>query len=105
MLTLPNGGLHNGVEKIWFSHGSRDSCGTCILFSRKLQIDVHNVITDESGRFILLYVSMNKCKFVISSVYAPNRDSPEFFQYIFNEITRFSPDYRLILGGYEFRIR
>ena len=87
-------------SKIWFSHGSRDSKGVAILFNKKSSgdIKVHNVIKDNEGRFIVLYVTMHGLKWVLACVYAPNTDQPQFFQKFFKEVERFTPDY-MIIGG------
>ena len=85
--------------KIWFSHGETNARGVAILFSKSIKVKVHNVIQDERGRFLLLYLTINDGhKFLLANVYAPNKDDPEFIEDIFKEIYRFTPDF-IILGG------
>ena len=76
----------NWGRKIWFSHGDMNARGVAILFKRNLEINVHNIINDKEGRYVILYVTMFKQKWVLASVYAPNEDKPEFFQKLFKDL-------------------
>ena len=87
-------------SKIWFSHGTTLTKGTAILFRKGLSYQVHNIITDNLGQFVILYLTLNGKKFIISSVYAPNGDDPLFFTEWVRELTRFSPDYYVLGGDY-----
>ena len=88
--------------KIWFSHGDTNARGVSILFSKKTQIEVHNVISSETGHFLILYCTLKSKKFLLVNVYAHNTDRPKFFQQLFHEIDRFAPDYTIIGGGPKF---
>ena len=68
------------------------------MFSKSTKVEIHNVITDDIGRYILLYTTYNRTKCLFVNVYAPNRDEPEFLQKLFVEIERFMPD-NIIIGG------
>ena len=85
-------------SKIWFSHYNSRARGVAILFSKTLPITVHNIINDEYGRFVILYVSVENKKFVLANIYAPNEDNPNFFNTCFGEIDRFRPDYKIVAG-------
>ena len=87
-------------QKIWFDNGDINARGVAILFTKKLDIEVHNVITSDSGRYIILYFSLQKLKFVLANVYAPNKDNPLFIDLLFKEVTRFSPDHVIIAGDF-----
>ena len=86
--------------RIWFDHGSRNSKGVGILFSRKCQesLEVHNVIKSQEGHYLILYVTWKGMKILLGNIYAPNNDSPEFFQKVFRDIDRFSPHYSIVMG-------
>ena len=86
--------------KIWFSHRSSQSCGVALMFSRSLPLQVFNVLTSETGRWIVLYLKIWEVKFVLACIYAPNQDTPQFFQNCFLEFTRFSPDQFIIAGDF-----
>ena len=68
----------------WFAHGTSNSRGVAILIKNKLAINVHNVIKDVNGRFILLYATIQGAKLLIANLYAPNMDVPEYFQTTFS---------------------
>ena len=98
---------HKGIEKIWntqwgskiwYSHGTSQARGAAILFAKNLQYEVHNVILDEEGRYVILYCTIFSKKILLSCVYAPNSDNPSFFQKWLTDIKRFSPEF-FILGG------
>ena len=65
---------------------------------------VHNVIKSEEGRYLLLYVTWKNMKVLLANIYAPNNDSPEFFQKVFKEIHRFTPHYSIIAGDFNLGI-
>ena len=83
-------------SKIWFSHGNTNARGVAILFEKGMDYMVHNTIISEEGRFILLYITMAKSKWLLVNVYAPNKDDPTFFDQLFKEVDRFTPNYVII---------
>ena len=85
-------------RKIWFSHGTTQARGVAILFSKRINVDIHNVIVDDSSRFIILYTTIESKKILFSNVYAPNTDDVEFFQKWLKEVSWFTPEFT-ILGG------
>ena len=87
--------FHNGVvflqeshscledEKFWknewganiiFSHGSRDSKGTAILFPNTINCNIQNSICDPDGRFIILKTEIDNEQFTFINLYAPTKD-------------------------------
>ena len=74
-------------NKIWLSHGESNSRGVVVLFRKNLEIIVHNVIKDKNGRFLILYVTLQKQKWLLVNIYAPNDDNPEYFQSLFWKLT------------------
>ena len=84
--------------KIWASHGKPNARGVAILIAKNVQIDIHAVISSDTSRYILLCTTFRKHKVLLVNIYAPNRDSPKFFEEIIKEIDRFNPDY-LIMSG------
>ena len=87
-------------SKIRFAHRSSSAGGTAILINKKLDMTVHNIIAHDAGRYVLMYVTYNKAKILLANIYAPNSDSPEFFQEVFGIIQKFSPDYYWIGGDF-----
>ena len=85
-------------RKIFFSHGETNARGVAILISKKCNIEIHNLITDVAGRYIILYATYNSAKFLLANVYAPNKDNPEFFKKFFEDVNRFTPEYTILAG-------
>ena len=75
-----------------------------ILFNKKLDFTVHNVISDENspdgGHYLILYLTIQGKKWLIGCLYAPNRDDVSFFQKVFHEVERFSPEHKVIGGDF-----
>lgn len=65
--------------EILCSNGTSNSKGVLILFKRKLQYEIKNVIKDTNGRYLVLEIVIEETELILVNVYAPNNDSPEFF--------------------------
>ena len=87
-------------SKIYFSHGDTQSRGVAILINRSLKVVVHNINTDKEGRYIIMYATINKKKFILANIYAPNIDDTQFFSNAFDIVKRYSPDYTIIGGDF-----
>lgn len=83
---------------ILFANGTSDSRGVLILFRRELDYKIDNTIVDPSGRFIITEMEIENCQFVLCNVYAPNSDTPQFFDEI-NEIIETYENRNIIYGG------
>ena len=87
-------------SKIWYSHGTNRARGVAILVAKSLDCKVHNIITDNDGRYIILYTTIYNKKIILCNVYAPNVDDANFFQLLFTDLQRFSPDHYIIGGDF-----
>ena len=76
--------------KAYFSHGQSNARGVAILLERSLDIQLHNLVRDGDGRFLILDITINKIRCTIANCYAPNQDCPEFFITFFSEISKFN---------------
>ena len=85
---------------IYFSHGTSSARGTCIFIRAHVQNEIHNVISDSNGRYIILDITIEGIRMTLASIYAPNEDSPEFIIEVRDKIESFSNDNRLIGGDY-----
>ena len=73
--------------------------GTAILTNRT-DIQFSNTLIDKGGNFIITQATINKSfSLVIASIYAPNRDTPEFFQPIEQYMDQLESDIPIMLGG------
>ena len=91
-------------SKIWFDHGDSRSRGTAILFSPRVNFEVHNVINSGIGPYQVLYGTLRNFKILLVNVYAPNTDDPGFFDRVTSDIDRFSPDFTLLAGDFNLAI-
>lgn len=82
----------------FFSNGQSNSKGVAILFRKGFSGKVIHSDIDENGRFIILTVKLYGKELVISNVYAPNEDRPEFFQIVLKHLQNAnSPEW--LIGG------
>ena len=65
-----------------FAHGNSMARGILVLMSKELYTCVENIETDQEGRLIIFDVVQNQFRISIAAVYAPNQDSPAFFNTI-----------------------
>ena len=61
--------------KIFYSHGTRYSCVVMVLIRNKFNCTVKKMVSDPSGRFIILKVVIEDKVYVLINIYAPNRDN------------------------------
>ena len=85
--------------QMYFSHGPRHSKGTCIV--RDPIMYNTRAFSDNSGRIVLITVSINGQKVSFCNIYAPNNPSEqlEFIQELNNCIIDKSELINLIVGG------
>ena len=59
--------------KIFYSHGSPNSCGVMVLIRNKFNCTICNTVSDPSGRFIILKVPLEDKVYVLINICAPNK--------------------------------
>ena len=86
--------------KVVYSHGSKHSIGTLVLFNPSLDVEVENHETDQRGRQIILRAKINEYRFIFINVYAPNdrKCSWNFFETLKLRLRKYADD-NIILGG------
>ena len=65
--------------KAWFSSYLSNSRGVTILFKNNFEFKVHNSKHDPGGNFLILDVTIDDKRLTLVNIYAPNKDSPDFF--------------------------
>ena len=90
-------------SKIWFLHGEENSRGVSIMFSKHIKPEIHNVLSSENSRYLILYYTLNNKKLLFANVYTPNLDDPQFFTDFFEQIARFDLDYLIPWNNLCFR--
>ena len=71
-------------NKCIYSHGTTQARGVGILLNKKCAHAVDEIRRDIVGRYVMCKVLLNNYSYCLVNIYAPNEDSPEFF----NEISR-----------------
>ena len=78
-------------EKIWeaewgakivFSNGTAAARGVCILFDKTVPYRISRISNDTDGRILICeleHLDDPSKRFSLATIYAPNKDSPEFF--------------------------
>ena len=83
------------IEKMWYaewgyqslySHGENDAPGVAILFKNDFAFQIHEVIRDTEGRYIIVDVTINNKRIILGNVYGPNEDKPEFYEEFIEKI-------------------
>ena len=87
--------------KMYFSHGSRHSKGTCILIDPSTNCNVDYSFSNTTGRIVLITVNIKGSKISCCNIYAPNNPTEqlEFIQELNNIIIDKSELTNLIVGG------
>ena len=89
--------------KIYYSHGSPNSCGVAVLIRNGFNCTIQNTIIDPSGRFIALKVDVEDKVYVLINIYAPNKDKVtcKFFKNLHNtpQTENLDCEENIICGG------
>ena len=83
--------------KIHFSHGSSDARGVCTMFSRSFSSKIIHTKHDTEGRILVSVIKCDDFTFCLVNIYAPNKDTPQFFEQIPSYISDHSEN-NLIMG-------
>jgi len=99
------------VEKRWstewgnmayFCNGTSASAGVAILFSKHLNVQIQNVLSDNEGRILILDTIIDGNSFKFINVYAPTRDHKDEQNIFITELKKLlidiNPD-NVVMGG------
>lgn len=94
---------HQKLKKSWLgqiyhSSFSGRARGAAILFHKSVPFVCNQIISDPSGRYIVVFGVINNVCFILPNVYAPNCDDEAFFRRFFSLLPDMSSHY-LTLGG------
>ena len=59
--------------KLFYSHGSNQSCGVMILVRSDLEFNLTSIKADDYGRYIIIDREVKSSKFLFVNIYAPNK--------------------------------
>ena len=57
------------------AHGSSNSRGAAILFTKGVDCKIHSKILDPLGRYIMLKAEIEDKMYVLINIYAPHKDT------------------------------
>ena len=69
-----------------------------ILIGKKFDYEIAATERDEVGNFISILLTMSNFTIKLVNIYAPNNDSPQFFEFVKANIEDSSYDYCIICG-------
>ena len=85
--------------EIILSHGESNSRGIAIFIKISTKIIASNIEKSDDGRYIILDIEENGVQTSCAAIYAPNKDTPEFFRQIAEKlITR--NENKIIIGDF-----
>ena len=86
--------------KALFSHGTSEAKGICVMFKREFYCNVDHVMTDQMGRYIIADVeTISGFKTTLCCIYAPNTDSPAFFDALAQNLTEYHWN-KILIGDF-----
>lgn len=88
----------NWISQVYQSSFSSKARGVAILFRKSVPFRLSTVISDPSGRYILVSGHINSFPISCVNIYGPNFDDPNFFKNIFDLLPDPSTT-NVIIGG------
>ena len=83
----------------WFTSSCSSSAkGVTILFRNPKKYEIIHTVSNHEGRYVLVQISIDDCVYTLCNIYAPNEDSPNFFERIAKIIDKNQCE-NLIIGG------
>lgn len=87
---------------IYFSHGSSESCGVCVLFKPHLKPNIVKSYSHNLGRFVILDISLLGQTVTLVGIYGPNSDNPLFFREVAEIMGDFTCNNIIMCGDFNF---
>lgn len=86
--------------KVFLSSFSSRARGTAILFKNNFEFQLHQCITDTNGNCIILNITIENHRFTLVCLYGPNKDDPNFFTGVQNQIVEQGNQNVIIVGDW-----
>ena len=88
--------------EVIFSHGTSESRGVTILIKKKCPVNLGKIDRDEEGRILVCELTHEGLHFILTNMYAHNKDEPQFFIEVFQRIAKMEQetlsDSKMIVG-------
>ena len=85
-------------HKIYFSHGTSNSRGVCIIVPKKLVPYITKTSQDNEGRYIILDSEINGTRYILINIYASNDDDAQFKKNLIYKVDELQCE-NIIWGG------
>ena len=85
--------------EIIYSHGESNSHGVCVCYKKELKDCISNVYSSEDGKLIIFNLKEEDHTISVAALYAPNKDSPAFFENI-RLLMKERSEKKLIIGDF-----
>ncbi len=82
----------------WFNSFASNSRGVAILINNSVSVDVKSIFKDPNGRFMIMSVILNGHHVILTNIYAPNSDDPQFFLDVFAQLDKFDSSFLIVAG-------
>ena len=82
----------------YFSSYNSNSRGVAILFNNNFEFKVKKVYKGGDGNSLMILCEVREEDFLFVNIYGPNRDNPDFYNDLANEIKQINVD-NIIIGG------
>ena len=79
---------------------SSNSRGTSIFITNTFEFKPNNCIEDPNGNFIILDCNIEDHRILVVTIYAPNKDTPSYFQELQNKISSLNIPNIIIVGDW-----
>lgn len=89
-----------GGGQVYHSFGENNARGVAIMFKKNIPIKLLNCLADDKGRYLILEVELLGLEIILATLYAPNKDSPEFFLEFFKQIETLTNKNVLLAGDF-----
>ena len=84
---------------ILFDHGENNARGVCVLIKKGFTGTVSNVKISNQGRYIVFDLKVEGLDYTCVAIYAPNKDTPQFFREI-DETLLNRGENKIIIGDF-----
>ena len=84
----------------FFSHGTHNSKGICILIHKSVPLRLHNSKIDADGRYVILDAEINGLRLTLCNVYGANDDNTDFYVEVIQHVEAQPNDNRIIAGDF-----
>jgi len=97
--------LETYVKSEWgytcfFASYKTNSRGVAVLFNNNFEFKIKEVYKDLGGNYLLVHVNMLNTDIIITCVYGPNKDEPQFYISLEKKLKEFTCDNIIICGDW-----